>query len=448
MLGGCRAGARPGAASLRTVLVFQALVQSDWFVNEGISGVQELVWQATAPFRQLHPGIDLRFFGTTVNPVGEVIAGSGPDVVQLQGGGGGVGAWLENGLLLDLTAYVRQSNLNLDIFATRQLDAVQVGGRLYGLPEYTGTDAMVVNLDLVDRLGQPYPSAQWSYLEWAEFVRNTAAVRASKPRLGGSVRLGPVPVGAYLAGWGGAIIDPADRRRCVLDSPQAVACGEFLYPLILEGLAAPGLNQPALFNAGLMASGVVWQGQTLANARMLQGDKWRFYPMPTWPEGAYTFTNENYYAITAGSRQPAAAWELLNWICGEPHYQRAFMHLFLWPPALRALWPEWLAQVHAVAPVLRNKNVEVFGAPLVADRVVAVNGGSFTYQDQQAFAVIGQYSGQILARKLSVTQAFAQAARQVNALEAAGAGGKARAAASAQAFPRQGPPVAAVLPGI
>ncbi len=64
-----------GAASLRTVVVFQVVVQSDWFVNRGIGGVQELVWQATAPFRQLHPGIDLRLYSTTVNPVGEVIAG-------------------------------------------------------------------------------------------------------------------------------------------------------------------------------------------------------------------------------------------------------------------------------------------------------------------------------------------------------------------------------------
>ncbi len=122
MLGRCRAEARPGAASLRMVLVFQALVQSDRFVGEGIRGVRELVGQATAPFRQLRPGIDLRFFVTTVNPGGEVIACSGPDVVQLQGVGGGVevGAGLENGLLFNLTAYLRQSNVNREISAAYQ----------------------------------------------------------------------------------------------------------------------------------------------------------------------------------------------------------------------------------------------------------------------------------------------------------------------------------------
>ncbi len=447
MLGGCRAGSRPGAANPRTVLLFQALIQSDWFVNEGIRGVRELVWQATAPFRQLHPGIDLRFYGTSVNPVGEVIAGSGPDVVQLLGGQGNIRAWLADSLLLDLSSHVSESNLNLEIFAPGALGPVQGDTGLYGLPVYTGTAAMVVNLGLLDKLGLPAPPTDWTHQDWADFARSAAGSTGGQPRYGSTIWLAPVPMGFYFRGWGGSIVDPADATRCVLDSPQAIACGEFLYPLLLQRAAAAGLNQAALFNAGLMASGVVWQGQTLANATQLRGAKWDFYPMPLWPNGRYTYTGENYYAIPAASRVPDAAWELLRWICTDPHYQRTFMHLFLWPPALSALAAEWTAQVRAVAPPLRTKNLAVFRQAVLEGRVVPRNGGAFATDDAQAFGLIGSYATRILGRELGVAEAFRQAANRVNSLEASAGHRRARAAAATRLFPIRGPVVAAVQPG-
>lgn len=445
---GCASRAAvPTRGSTKTVLVFQALVGSNWFVGE--PDAHQLVWHATAPFRRAHPGIDLRFYGTTINPMGEMIAGTGPDIVQLQGGGGALGGWLAADLLLDLAPFVHASNVDLNAFATRQLAVVRRSQGLYALPQYTGTAAMVVNLSLLDSLGLSYPSPTWTHLEWADFVRRTAATTsAGQRRYGGTLWLGPLPMGFYLQGWGGALIDPADAAHCLLGAAPSIACGEFLYGLLFNHAVNPGWVQPVLFNGGLQASGIVWQGQTLHNASVLQAGRWDFYPMPTWPQGPYTFTNENFYGINAATHQRAAAWELLRWVCVEPEYQRAFMHLFLYPPALKSLYAEWAAQVRAVAPPLRGKRIEVFGTPLQDNRVVPVNGGTFAYDDTQALAVLRSSAQKILARQVSVAGGFAQAAREVNALEAAGRQRLDRARAAGQDFPARGPGVAAVQPGL
>ena len=412
--------ALPTRASTKTVLVFQALIDANWFVGE--PHARQLVWDATAPYRSAHPGIELRFYGTTVNPIAEMIAGTGPDVVQIQGGGGALGAWLAGDLLMDLTSFVHASNVDLTAFATRQLAAVRRGHGLYGLPQYTGTAGMVVNLSLLDSLGVPYPSPTWTYREWADFARRTAGTTsAGQRRYGGTLWLGPLPVGFYLQGWGGALIDPVDPARCLLGATPSIARGEFLYGLMFNRAVNPGLVQSTLFNGGLQASGIVWQGQTLQNASVLQAGRWDFYPMPTWPQGQYTFTNENFYGINAATRQSAAAWEFLRWICVEPEYQRSFMHLFLYPPALKSLYAQWAAEVRAVAPPLRGKHIEVFGAPLQNNRVVPINGGTFAYEDAQALGVLGTYARQILARQVSVARGFSQAAREVNNLEEAAA---------------------------
>ena len=446
---GCASGrsAAPTRGSTKTVLVFQALVGSNWFV--GKPDAHQLVWHATAPFRAAHPGIDLRFYGTTLNPMAEMIAGTGPDVVQLQGGGGALGAWLAADLLLDLAPFIRGSNVDLNAFATRQLAVVRRSQGLYALPQYTGTAAMVVNLSLLDSLGLSYPSPTWTHLEWADFVQRTAATTsAGQRRYGGTLWLGPLPMGFYLQGWGGALIDPADAARCLLGAAPSIACGEFLYGLLFNHAVNPGWVQPALFNGGLQASGIVWQGQTLHNASVLQAGRWDFYPMPTWPQGQYTFTNENFYGINAATAQSAAAWELLRWICVEPQYQRSFVHLFLYPPALKSLYAQWAAEVRAVAPPLRGKHIEVFGVPLQDNRVVPVNGGAFAYDDAQALTILGSYAQKILARQVSVAGGFAQAAREVNSLEATGRRRQAQSQAAGRAFPAHGPAIASVSSGL
>ncbi len=431
LLGGCgtagargRAASTPTAGSQRTVVVFQPYTDAYGFPSPAT--LHQLMYELTAPFRDAHPGIDLKLFGTTVNPTASVLAGGGPDVPQLQGGGGGIDGWLTSGLLLDLTPYVQQSNLNLLNFSAGQLATVTYRGGLYGLPNYMGTAATVVNLGVLDDLGLPYPSRTWDYQEYANLAASVAgsvrgAGSASAWRYGTTIDYqSSGPDAFYYHGFGGSIVDPADAGHCTIDSAACVAAGEYLYDMLWKKTAKTGRVDTGSFAAGTEVAPFAWVQQMLQWVSAWRSVKWDFWPMPTWPSGAYTMTNPNYFAITAGTAHPAAAWELVQWLCAGPVWQEAMIKLVLLPPGYLPVWDTWLSTVKQVAPPLAGKTLSVFSAEVHTGHAIQVEGAHFAYQDAQAKQILGTWAAQLLAQKVSVADAYAQAAAQVNLLQAAG----------------------------
>lgn len=461
-LGGCGpapvAAPHPSAAPLR--LVVQAAAPGEYAFASAVEWptMKKILSEAMAPFQARHPGVAVDLVNLPVNPVAAIIAGTGPDIVQLVAAGGGL---IGRGLLLDLSLYVKASNLQLSaLFAKGTVEAATRNGALYALPYYSETDALAVNLGVLDSLGLEYPPNRWDYTEWGDWSRRVAAALAAAPRSSGTpphryattvAFLGGVPiVGAfYLRGWGGGIVDPADNARCLLDAPQSIACGRFLYALMDEGVAQTGTQLiTSQFLAGVQVSAVTQQGFILENATNLRALKWRYVPLPVWPQGAFNFTNQNFVAVNRATRYPELAWEALQWITTSRQYQGALMHASLYPPALKALWPEWVATVHAVAPFLRGQNVEVFASLADEAYLVPVFGGSFAAEDAAAMKLIGVYGQKLVERQLDVTAAFAAAAAQVDALERANAGLQARRQRIQAEFPSRGPRIAAVPPGL
>jgi hypothetical protein len=92
------------------------------------------------------------------------------------------------------------------------------------------------------------------------------------------------------------------------------------------------------------------------------------------------------------------------------------MTFWLYPPAILSMSDEYLGTIRQVAPPLRNKNLSAFTywqdhafQPL------------FQYENEQALVIINDYFGKIWSQQLQPAEALPAAARQVNALEAAGA---------------------------
>ena len=130
-------------------------------------------------------------------------------------------------------------------------------------------------------------------------------------------------------------------------------------------------------------------------------------------------TNPNYFAITAGAAHPAAAWELVQWLCAGPVWQEAMIKLVLLPPGYLPVWDTWLTTVQQVAPPLRDKTLSVFSAEVHTGHAIQVEGAHFAYQDAQAKQILGKWAAQLMAQKITVTDAYGQAAAEVNALQAA-----------------------------
>ncbi len=418
------ARAAPVRGSQRITLSFQPWQYAYGFQSLPTS-FNRILYEATAPFRQAHPGINLVFFGPQTNPYASVLAGEGPDVPQLQGGGGSIVEWMQQGLLVDLSPRIQQANINMADFDFDQVaDATGSAGAIYGVPNYTGTSGYVVNLSALDQLGLKYPSPNWTYLEWEHLARSVSGKAANgQQRLGTTIdsgcTYGNAPDSFYFHGWGASVRDAANPARCALDSPAAIACGEFLYSLVWGNVAQWGWV-PSNFQQGLTVLPFCWlQSYIIPAATQWHGFKWDFWPSPAWPKGSTAMTNPNFFAISSSSKQPDAAWELLYWLTIEPYWQRALMRTALLPPGYLPLWDEWVTTVQQVAPTLRGKNLSVFAQQVHSG--IMCGGLHFAYEDTQAHTILQNWFTQIDQRKVSVSDGFRQAAQEVNALEATGA---------------------------
>lgn len=443
--------AAPTPAHGVITLSFQPFTDAYGFPNP--QTLSQLLRQTTSSFLAKHPGVRLRLYGSTVNPLAAVIAGSGPDVPQLQGGGGGISSWLAGPAVLDLTRFVKQANVDLTAFAQGQLADVTRHGRLYGIPNYTGTAGVVVNQSALDQLGLAYPPPDWTYTQWAQLAASASGVvRGGKG--GGQHRYGTTinadyfgngPGAFYYRGWGAHIVDPANPARCALGSPQAMACAEFLYGLVWNKVAQFGWVPPG-FLSGLVVAPFCWlQSYIIPAATQWRGFKWDFWPQPVWPQGSFTMTNPNFFALSAGTKHPDAAWELLHWLTVDPTWQRALMRTVLLPPGYLPLWHEWTTVVAKVAPPLAGKNLAVFAQHVKTG--IMYGGTHFAHADPQAKGILKQWYGEIAARKYTVQEGFPQMARQIDALQQTAAVESGLRSAATRAFPAKGPAIAAVTPG-
>jgi|GEM_PF-6638953 len=105
-------------------------------------------------------------------------------------------------------------------------------------------------------------------------------------------------------------------------------------------------------------------------------------------------------------------------MCVEPEWQRFMMKTFLFPPALKGLFPEYLSTIYAAAPALRGKNLEVY---VESVNLPVFTGTDFKYANDQAYALMGPYlkPGGKIAGGMSVQAAFTEMAQLVTNFEQA-----------------------------
>lgn len=431
-VGGC-ARARPVASSQKLILRFVPMNA----LGNNLAVLRKALWEVTASFRKAHPGIDLRMSAWAALNGGykaAIVAGDAPDVIYDLT----FFPYASQGLITDLSPYLEQENINLDVFSAGATDHLRWNGKLLALPSFVNSCAMVVNQAHLDTLGLKYPDPEADYTAWAQMWRAASGSVNGQHRYGGGLLFWFHGLADfYFRGWGGNVVDPANRARCVLDARPAVACGEFLLQLLMDGSATTNscCDAGGKLTSGEQVSAVV-SASNLPVQVLAALPKWDFYPMPRWPVRPAAFTHVPFYAISASSRHPDAAWELLRWICIDPEYQRAKLKLVFQPPALKSVWEEYAAVVQAVVPPFRTRRVDVLQQPVVSNEVYA--GPDFRYASPQAYQILVEAYASILGRRLGVREGFMQAARQVNALETASEGEVPQTLAALHAASEQG----------
>jgi ABC-type glycerol-3-phosphate transport system substrate-binding protein len=375
-----------------------------------------------------HPGVEL----TTISGMGcngnclgaqdeiaNSLAGNPADVIA-----GCCGQWYEYlvaDMLRPLDSFIRRDNIDLGIFSPGHLAGLTTPKGILALPEYDGPEVVAVNLGLLDQLGLPYPSDDWTYTEAERLWRSVAGVRNGNRLYAINA---DVPDDWVPVAWGGAVGNAAGTV-CTLDSPQAIAAYEWWMPLkwgdVVGGNDLVGGPPNCAMN---MQGG--WDIQS--DLFRYKGLKWRYYPMPRFAVRQGTFINNDFYAINNYSRNPPdLVWDIFKFVVLDPGFQKLEWQTTFVTPNRVDLWDEWLQVVYAVAPGLRDKNLEAFAG--------AVKYGTaqyfFKYNNSATDSLKGKYFGMMQNRQLSVVSALQEMTARINAIEAAGAAVAAAQAAQA-----------------
>lgn len=419
VLSGCGQARRPaGPQPNRPVL---ELTFMPWWVDWNAAGRSLLQQQCTA-FGAAHPGLRVT---AVPGPNGGGVDGTSVVTSILSGGGPAVvcdfqdrwAQYMEGQAFLDLGPYIRRDGLDTAVWSAPHLQALQWDGRQYALPTYDGPVVLAYRRDLLAAAGLSSPDPDWTYDE-ATHIWRLCSVPATGRR--GAALWWWQDVWQYsnwlLVGFGGAEMDPSGTRALFSD-PSSVQAGEWLLPLIWEGVAG-------YFGLALETGQAVFTargGWSVASDAATYGNRfpWDYAPSPLFPQGRSTFGNADYWGCSALQPDVEAAWELCRYLSYEPEWQRFCMKTALLPPCTAALWEEWEATAAAVAPALRGKQLKWFRD--------AAQGGYgyppqfFRYQTAYADRLIGAEISVLNAHATDVPTAFSRITSQVDALQAAGA---------------------------
>ncbi|HBG00187.1 MAG TPA: hypothetical protein DDW87_01245, partial [Firmicutes bacterium] len=235
-------------ALVLSVLVTPALAATkiqvaSWWSFEGGSSLDAF----KQAFEAQHPDIEIEYvqipsseYYTKVLTM--VAGGTPPDVAML--GMDKLGTWVPRGALQDLTPYIEEAGLDLDVFFPAVQEAVQHMGGIYAMPRDATTSVVAYNKTLFDQAGVPYPEAGWT----KEDFLNTA--RALVQKEGTQTTVFGYAFDTFSDGFidwlyvnKASVINP-DATGSGLHLPNAVEVLEFLQGMVKEGIApAPALTQ-------------------------------------------------------------------------------------------------------------------------------------------------------------------------------------------------------------
>lgn len=208
----------PGAHSAKTVITWYSI----------ITPLRDHYEAEAKAFMQAHPGVEVRIIwvpNSEYNVKLKTLAAAGqlPDLF-LSGD-----VWISYllPLTLDLTPYVARdaAEFGLADFFPPIRTAMQHEGKYYIMPEYMNLSLLYFNRRMFAAAGLAEPAAGWT---WEDLVRNgqalTRPATAGRPAIWGCSR-----VESWWGEWliyvrqaGGKVFTP-DGRRCLLDSPAAIA---------------------------------------------------------------------------------------------------------------------------------------------------------------------------------------------------------------------------------
>jgi ABC-type glycerol-3-phosphate transport system substrate-binding protein len=343
-LAGTTALALGVAAPVRaeTTLVYQSwhLAEEPWATS---------LKQAFAEFERDNPGVKIvpqpvSLGQRDVTLTTAIRAGRGPDIFQLDANP--IQQYIREGWVKDLTPYLAdiggaQSFMADFIPATR--DAVQNGGKIYGLPKNTTAMVTVYNKSLLAAAGVSEPPKTWDeFREASKKLTRSSTGSGPVDRWGSTLVMQPagfdLRISVILRGFGADFLTP-DNKHSALNTPQALEAFRYVVDLILDDkVMPPGVSQVDANGARqLMAQNkVAMIFETMWALPIIQSlnpgfDSWNtlaMAPIPTKRTGEPDKRSTLYLDalfINPNTKSPDIAWKLIKFMTDKERMEKWFV---------------------------------------------------------------------------------------------------------------------------
>lgn len=275
---------------------------------------QKIISEQVEDLMSIYPNIKVDFQPVSAEYLtkiqSDIAAGNAADVFAVQNEY--AQDFMSRNTLLDIDDFMSEDGVTKDEFYTPLIDAYTWKGKLYGLPKDWSPLAAVYEPGILDTIGGTFP-ADWDSLREAlqTLKDDTGNVALSlAPELPRFI--------LFLYQAGGNILNK-EETELVIDSDATTEALDYFYGLYKDGLIATPAD-----------IGAEWPGDAYAKGltSMAFEGNWMFpflhdnapdkdfevAELPAGPAGKGTPAFTQAYSIFVGSKNPEAAWVVVNYL--------------------------------------------------------------------------------------------------------------------------------------
>jgi multiple sugar transport system substrate-binding protein len=359
-------------------------------------------------------------------------AGTAPDIF------GPWGNWfaefLQAGGVENVEPYVRRvKQSEIQDFAKWQWDAFAAfaPGVRVGLPRYINIIVLYYNKDLFDKAGVRYPTATWTmddYREALSKLSRDADGDGRRDQWGGKLSYSSWDrINRYAQSWGGHFVDPRDKTRCLLGSPETQSALQWLYDRVWKDntMAQVAQLQAAVNDTGnyiafyqgriaMSEEGISGIGRSFAaNIEKTGSFNWSIMHVPKGPATRTTLGTTDGWGMWSGSRVKDAAWEVM-WYMAAPSFQRIQAKYQSQMPVRLSVQEEYKKILRQQWPALEKVDLDV---ALEAQRMGYPRDNENFADQQKAMELIQPALNKIFLEGTEPVRLLADVCQQVNATQ-------------------------------
>ncbi len=236
----------------------------------------------------------------------------------------------QNGLLLDLEPLMQaDADFDRDDFYPNTLENFESDGGIWGVPTQVNFTLLFYQKEVFDAAGIEYPQPGWSWDDLLAAAQATTVREGDETTQWGLVQAGVNPFEFVRPRTGPLIDTSTDPPTPLLDRPEVVDALQWFADLYLVHEVAPNLEIPELDEDGAYIPPgyeLIESGQAAIWPEWSGSWQWRssqmdlgVVPFPVDEANDQTtalFVNG--FSISAGTRNPQAAWRWLDFLSRQP----------------------------------------------------------------------------------------------------------------------------------